>query len=50
MLNKNSKIFIAGHKGMVGSAILKKLNQKGFKRLYFVDKKKTWFKESGKRF
>ena len=25
---------------MVGSAILKKLNQKGFKRLYFVDKKK----------
>ena len=22
------KIFIAGHKGMVGSAILKKLNQK----------------------
>ena len=25
---------------MVGSAILKKLNQKGFKRLYFFDKKK----------
>jgi GDP-L-fucose synthase len=30
---KNSKIFVAGHKGLVGSAILKKLKQKGFKNL-----------------
>jgi len=28
MLNKNSKIFIAGHKGMVGAAVLKKLKKK----------------------
>ena len=31
MINKKSKIFVAGHKGMVGSAIIKKLKEKGFK-------------------
>ncbi|AFK05412.1 NAD-dependent epimerase/dehydratase [Emticicia oligotrophica DSM 17448] len=29
-MNKSSKIYIAGHKGMVGSAILRKLEKKGF--------------------
>ena len=29
MLNKKAKIFIAGHKGMVGSSICKKLKQNG---------------------
>ena len=29
MLNKKSKIFLAGHNGMVGSAILKKFKKKG---------------------
>ena len=32
-LNKNSKIFIAGHNGMVGSAIMRKLREKGFENL-----------------
>ena len=32
MINKNSKIFVAGHNGMVGSAICKKLINKGFKK------------------
>ena len=27
-MNKNSKIYIAGHRGLVGSAIVKILNQK----------------------
>ena len=27
------KIFLAGHKGLVGSAILKKLKQKGYKKI-----------------
>ncbi len=40
MLNKNSKIFLAGHNGMVGSAILKKLKEKKFKKLILVSKKK----------
>ena len=40
MINKKSKIFVAGHKGMVGSAIIRKLKKKGFTRIIFVDKKK----------
>ena len=30
MINKDDKIYIAGHRGMVGAAILKKLNQEGY--------------------
>ena len=40
MINKNSKIFLAGHKGLVGSAILKKLKEKKYKNIIIVDKKK----------
>ena len=40
MINKKSKIFVAGHKGMVGSAIVRKLKKKGFSRIIFKDKKK----------
>ncbi|MGB0880361.1 MAG: GDP-L-fucose synthase family protein [Polaribacter sp.] len=29
-MNKNDKIFVAGHRGLVGSAILKNLKEKGF--------------------
>jgi GDP-L-fucose synthase len=29
-MEKNSKIFVAGHRGMVGSAIVRKLEQEGF--------------------
>ena len=39
-INKSSKIFIAGHNGMVGSAIKKKLKEKGFKKILTIDKKK----------
>lgn len=40
MINKNSKIFIAGHRGLVGSAILRKLRKEGYKKILLVDKKK----------
>ena len=40
MINKKSKIFVAGHKGMVGSSIIRKLKKKGFSRIIFVEKKK----------
>lgn len=36
--NKNSKIFIAGHKGMVGSALVNFLKKKGYKRIFTVDR------------
>ena len=39
MINKNSKIFVAGHKGLVGSAIVRKLKQLNYKKIYFKNKK-----------
>ena len=40
MLNKKSKIFVAGHNGMVGSAIIRKLKDLKYKKIYFQSKKK----------
>ena len=40
MIKYNSKIFIAGHKGLVGSAIFRKLRVKGYKNLIIADRKK----------
>ncbi len=34
-MKKNSKIYIAGHKGLVGSAILKNLENKGYSNLIY---------------
>ena len=39
MINIHSKIFLAGHKGMLGSSILRILKQKGYKNLITIDKK-----------
>ena len=39
MLKKSSKIFLAGHKGMVGSAILRKLKFFGFNNVIVENKK-----------
>ncbi len=33
MIKKNSKIFIAGHKGLVGSSILTLLKKNGFRKI-----------------
>lgn len=34
-MQKDSKIYIAGHSGLVGSAILSELKQQGYKNLFF---------------
>jgi len=47
-MNKNSKIFIAGHKGMVGSAIKDELSSKGYKNLYFSEKKQLDLSDKNK--
>ena len=39
MINKNSKIFVAGHTGLVGSAVLRVLKKKGFKKIFYKTKK-----------
>ena len=49
-LNKKSKIFLAGHNGMVGSAILRIFKKKGYKNIFYrnrnllnlLDQKKTF--------
>ena len=38
-LNKKSKIFIAGHSGMVGSSIMRHFKRKGYKNLFFKSRK-----------
>ena len=40
MLKKNTKIFLAGHNGMVGSAIFKELKIQGYKNILIAKKKK----------
>lgn len=38
-MNKNSKIYVAGHRGMVGSAIVRKLEAEGFNNLILKSSK-----------
>ena len=40
MINKNSKIYVAGHNGLVGSAILRKLKEKKYKNIITVERRK----------
>ena len=40
MINKKSKIFVAGHNGLVGKAIIKKLKLRGYQNILTIDKKK----------
>tara|TARA_B100000959_G_scaffold285805_1_gene361821 strand:+ start:5942 stop:6880 length:939 start_codon:yes stop_codon:yes gene_type:complete len=40
MINFNSKIYVAGHKGLVGSAIIRQLKIQGYKNIIFLDRKK----------
>ena len=45
MINIRSKIFVAGHNGMLGSSIFRILKQKGYKNLITIDKKKLDLKD-----
>ena len=38
MIKKNSKIFVAGHTGLVGSAIVRKLKEKGYKNILTISR------------
>ena len=40
MIKRKDKIFLAGHNGLVGSAVLRKLKQKKYKNIYTVEKNK----------
>ncbi len=40
MIDRNATIYVAGHKGLVGSAIVRKLKKIGFKKVLTVIKSK----------
>ncbi len=40
MINLRSKIYIAGHNGLVGSAIFRKLKEKGYQKIIYANKNK----------
>ncbi len=48
MLKKNSKIYIAGHKGLVGSAVLDVIKKKGFKRIITATRKELDLRDKKK--
>ena len=39
-IKKNDKIFVAGHLGLVGSAIVRNLKAKGYKKIITATRKK----------
>ena len=41
MINFQSKIYVAGHKGLVGSAIIRQLKKEGYKKIIFADRSKV---------
>ncbi len=47
-MKKTDCIFIAGHKGLVGSSVLNLLKKKGFRNIITVDKKKLNLRDSNK--
>ena len=50
MIKKKDKIFLAGHKGMVGSAILKKLKENGYVNIITRSKKQLDLLDQNKTF
>ena len=48
MINKNSKIFVAGHNGLIGSAILRKLKDLKYKKILTKPKKELDLRDLNK--
>jgi len=48
MIKLNSKIFVAGHNGLVGSAILRKLRKLGYKNIIAANRKKLDLRDQKK--
>lgn len=46
-MNKDSKIYVAGHRGLVGSSILNALKQRGYENLVFKTSKELDLRDKG---
>ena len=49
-MNKNDKIYVAGHNGMLGSAIIRKLKEKGYNNLITKTSKELDLKNQSKSY
>ena len=47
-INKYSKIFVAGHKGLVGSAVLRRLKYFGYKNILTISREKLDLRDQNK--
>tara|TARA_Y100000992_G_scaffold246068_1_gene177381 strand:+ start:5925 stop:6863 length:939 start_codon:yes stop_codon:yes gene_type:complete len=50
MINHKTKIFVAGHKGLVGSSIVRNLKKKGYKNILLADRSKLDLTDQNKVF
>ena len=50
MFSKKTKIFVAGHQGLVGSAVLRRLKDQGYKNIITVSRKKLDLTNQDKTF
>ena len=50
MVNKKSKIYVAGHNGLVGSAIVRKLKKDGYKNIILKSRKHLDLRNKGSVF
>ena len=50
MINLSSKIFVAGHNGLVGSAIVRKLKEKKYKTILTISRNKLDLTDQNKVF
>ena len=50
MINKNSKIFVAGHRGLIGSAIIRRLESLNYKKVFIKAKKDLDLRDQNKVF
>ena len=50
MLKKSSNIFVTGHKGLVGSAVIRRLTDKGYKNIITIARNKLDLRDQRKVF
>ena len=50
MFSKNSKIFVAGHRGLVGSAVIRRLKIHGYNNILTISKDKLDLRDQSKTF